>query len=87
MRDGQTIVISGLTDINAAKSADKFPLLGDIPILGRLFRSDQFRASQTDLVVFVTPRVVGADTQENADRLEKGRRIREDFDRDLGGKL
>lgn len=87
VRDGQTIVISGLTDINAAKSADKFPLLGDIPILGRLFRSDQFRASQTDLVVFVTPRVVGADSQENADRLEKGRRIREDFDRDLGGKL
>lgn len=87
VRSGQTIVISGLTDLTAAKSADKFPLLGDIPILGRLFRSDNFRANRTDLVVFVTPRVVGPDSAENAEKIEKGRRIREDFEQDLGRKL
>ena len=87
VRNGETIVISGLTDINAAKSADKFPLLGEIPILGRLFRSDQFRANQTDLVVFVTPRIVGPQSPENLDRLEQGRQIREMYEGDLGRKL
>src|SRR5690606_40618646 len=43
VRNGETIVISGLTDINAAKSADKFPILGEIPILGRLFRRSEER--------------------------------------------
>src|SRR5690606_9799853 len=87
VRNGETIVISGLTDINAAKSADKFPILGEIPILGRLFRSDRFRANQTDLVVFVTPRIVGPDSQHNRDGLEQGRRIREMYESDLGRKL
>ncbi|WP_052101311.1 type II and III secretion system protein family protein [Novilysobacter arseniciresistens] len=87
VRDGETIVISGLTDINAAKSADKFPILGEIPILGRLFRSDRFRANQTDLVVFVTPRIVGPDSQQNLDRIEQGRQIRRMYEDDLGRKL
>ena len=87
VRNGETIVISGLTDINAAKSADKFPILGEIPILGRLFRSDRFRANQTDLVVFVTPRIVGPDSQHNRDGLEQARRIREMYESDLGRKL
>jgi len=87
VRNGETIVISGLTDINAAKSADKFPILGEIPILGRLFRSDQFRANQTDLVVFVTPRIVGPDSPENAGRIEQGRQIRESFEDEFGRKL
>ena len=85
--NGETIVISGLTDINAAKSADKFPILGEIPILGRLFRSDRFRANQTDLVVFVTPRIVGPNSQHNRDGLEQARRIREIYESDLGRKL
>ncbi|MDX1548936.1 MAG: pilus assembly protein N-terminal domain-containing protein [Lysobacter spongiicola] len=87
VRNGETIVISGLTDINAAKSADKFPILGEIPILGRLFRSDQFRANKTDLVVFVTPRTVDPASAENLDRIEQGHQIRESFEGEFGRKL
>lgn len=84
VRSGETIVISGLTDLNAAKSADKFPLLGDIPVLGRLFRSDNFRANRSDLVIFVTPRVVTPQSPENQAVLDRGQRIRDDFDATLG---
>lgn len=80
VRQGETIVISGLVDTNAARSADKFPFLGDIPIIGRLFRSDGFRANRTEMVVFVTPRVVGPGTPENNEGLERGEQIRRNLE-------
>ncbi|MGQ4582107.1 pilus assembly protein N-terminal domain-containing protein [Lysobacter sp. F60174L2] len=87
VRSGQTLVISGLTDINAARSAEKFPILGNIPILGKLFRSDGFRGNRTELVVFVTPRIVTPDSPENLDGIEKGRKMHEELDADLGRKM
>lgn len=72
---GETIVISGLLDREASKSVDKVPLLGDIPILGKLFRSDGFRGNKTELVVFVTPRIVSPDSQENQDALQRGQEM------------
>jgi pilus assembly protein CpaC len=64
-------------DSSAAKSAEKFPILGDIPILGKLFRSDGFRGNRTELVMFVTPRVISPESQENIDALERGNSIQE----------
>ena len=77
VRAGETIVVSGLVDSSAAKSAEKFPILGDIPILGKLFRSDGFRGNRTELVMFVTPRVISPESQENIDALERGNSIQE----------
>ncbi|WP_368562949.1 type II and III secretion system protein family protein [Pseudoxanthomonas sp. UTMC 1351] len=77
VRSGQTIVVSGLVDSSAAKTADKFPVLGEIPILGRLFRSDGFRGNRTDLVVFLTPRVITPTSPENQEAIRKGEQIRE----------
>ncbi len=77
VRAGETIVVSGLVDTSAAKAAEKFPILGDIPILGKLFRSDGFRGNRTELVMFVTPRILTPDSQENRDALERGDRIQE----------
>ncbi|MEB1529506.1 type II and III secretion system protein family protein [Xanthomonas sp. WHRI 7945] len=77
VRAGETIVISGLIDSSAQQDAKKFPLLGEIPILGKLFRSDGFRGNRTELVMFVTPRIITPDSQENLDGLEHGRRIQE----------
>ncbi len=57
---GQTIAIAGMLDEKARDTAEKFPGLGDIPILGALFRSQEFQKSQTELVIFVTPRLAGA---------------------------
>ncbi len=57
---GQTIAIAGLLSENARDGVDKFPGLGDIPILGALFRSQEFRKDQTELVIFVTPRLANS---------------------------
>jgi len=56
--DGQTIAIGGLISDNLRESVDKIPGLGDIPILGQLFRSQEFVKGQTELVIMVTPRLV-----------------------------
>lgn len=54
---GQTIGIAGLISDNLRDAVNKFPGLGDIPVLGQLFRSQEFQKDQTELVIFVTPRL------------------------------
>ena len=63
---GETIAIAGLLSENARDGVDKFPGLGDIPILGALFRSQEFRKDQTELVIFVTPRLANSFEGKNA---------------------
>ena len=58
VKDGQTIVIGGLRQEEERRIRTKVPLLGDIPLLGALFRSSATSVSRTDLVIFVTPRVL-----------------------------
>ncbi|WP_240504478.1 type II and III secretion system protein family protein [Tsuneonella mangrovi] len=55
---GQSFMIAGLMSNNAQNSIDKTPALGDVPILGNLFRSTSFRKGQTELVIVVTPYLV-----------------------------
>lgn len=57
LSDGQTIGIAGLMNENMRSAVTKFPGLGDIPILGNLFRSQSFRKGATELVILVTPRL------------------------------
>lgn len=58
MKEGESLVIAGLLDRRILKDLTKFPLLGDIPILGALFRSTRFRNQETELVFVITPRIV-----------------------------
>ena len=58
MRDGQTLAISGLIRSNAIASKSVIPLLGDVPVLGALFRSTRYQRQETELVVLITPRLV-----------------------------
>ncbi len=58
MKDGESLVIAGLLDRRILKDLTKFPLLGDIPIIGALFRSTRFRNQESELVFVITPRVV-----------------------------
>ncbi|MGB7301731.1 MAG: pilus assembly protein N-terminal domain-containing protein [Burkholderiaceae bacterium] len=58
LRENQTLVIAGLLAEDAAGGVDKIAGLGDIPVLGKLFRSRDYRSQKTDLVVFVTPRFI-----------------------------
>lgn len=55
---GQTFAIAGLLRSDNANDIDKFPILGDVPILGALFRSTEFQNNQTELVILVTPYIV-----------------------------
>ena len=56
--DGQTLVLGGLMSENVVKVKDKVPVLGDVPLLGRLFRSESKIAQKKNLLIFVTPTLI-----------------------------
>ena len=58
LHDGQSFAIAGLIKNNITESIARFPVLGDIPILGALFRSSSFQNEKTELLFIVTPRLV-----------------------------
>jgi pilus assembly protein CpaC len=58
LRDGQSFALAGLLDNNETQSLSKVPGLGDIPILGNLFKSKQFQKNESELVFIVTAQVV-----------------------------
>ena len=60
LRQGQSLVIGGLLSNNIFETVKAFPVLGEIPILGILFRSKQFDSRKTELIVVVTPKLVSA---------------------------
>ncbi len=58
LKDNQSFAIAGLLKNYVRESVKKFPILGDIPILGALFRSTRYQKHETELVVIVTPHLV-----------------------------
>lgn len=64
VKDGVSIVIGGLIKDETIKSTKKVPLLGDIPVLGFAFRSHSDSAAKTEIVIFLTPKIVTGDVDE-----------------------
>lgn len=58
LNDGQSFVIAGLIKNNVTESVKRFPGLGEVPLLGTLFRSSEFQNDQTELLFVITPRLV-----------------------------
>lgn len=58
VNDGETIVIGGVFSNTRSSAVDKVPFLGDLPYLGRLFRRDVVRDTKSELLVFLTPRIM-----------------------------
>ncbi len=58
LQDGQSFAVAGLIKNNLTEALDKFPGLGDAPVLGALFRSTEFQTDQTELMFLITPRLV-----------------------------
>jgi pilus assembly protein CpaC len=58
LREGETLVISGLISEDRSRTVDKLAGFADIPILGKLFQSKDFREQRSEMVVFVTPRFI-----------------------------
>jgi pilus assembly protein CpaC len=70
VQSGQTMVISGMLKADDAKTIEKVPGLGQIPVLGELFKSRDFEKGTTELVIFVTPYLVNPDSPWNQDMLQ-----------------
>jgi general secretion pathway protein D len=75
VKDGETIVLGGIIQNQITKTINKIPILGDLPILGNLFRDNSTTKNKTELLVFLTPRVV-----RNTD---EARKLRQDTEKDL----
>jgi general secretion pathway protein D len=69
--DGQTVALGGLIREDVQKTQDKVPFLGDIPLAGRLFRSEADQKLKKNLVIFVTPRILDADGQPRRGEVEE----------------
>lgn len=58
VENGETIVLGGVYELSSVDSTSKTPLLGDIPFLGRLFKRTQKEETKTELLIFITPRLI-----------------------------
>jgi len=78
LRDGQSFALAGLLDNSETRSISKIPGLGDIPILGNLFKSTQFQKNETELMFIVTAQMVKPVNRDdlpkipNVENLKKG---------------
>ena len=68
-RSGQIVVIGGLMQNKSNDVVHKVPVLGDIPVLGALFRQTRRETVQSELVILIQPRIIG--TQLPAERIEQ----------------
>ena len=64
VRDGEPMVIGGLIGAEEEKSVSKIPFLGDLPILGALFRNHRKSKSESELIIFLTAHVLGGNSNE-----------------------
>ena len=67
LNDGETIILGGLIKTNVSEHRNKIPILGDIPLLGSLFRHTTKTFDKTNLVVYITPHIIKKDSNINLD--------------------
>lgn len=67
MKDGHTLAIGGLLDSSVGKNNTKVPILGDIPVLGKAFRSKSDDISKRNLLIFITSKVVSSESAQVQD--------------------
>ncbi len=79
VRPGETLVLSGLVDQQTSKSVDRLKFLGDLPVLGALFRSKEYRDNKSELVIFVSPTIHDASAPLNKAYLERNKSNLEEF--------
>ena len=76
VKDGETVVLGGIINNSVSRTVSKIPFLGDLPIVGNLFRSTSKTDNKTELLVFLTPHVVRDPTE--------ARRLRVQTEQELG---
>jgi pilus assembly protein CpaC len=80
LASGQSFAIAGLMQNNTTQNISKYPWLGDLPILGALFRSTAFQRDETELVIIVTPYIVQPVSSEQLAMPTDGMTTPTDFD-------
>lgn len=75
VNQGETMVISGLVNTESAKAVDKLPGLGNIPVLGELFKSRSFRKNETEMIILVTPHVIDPENKINKDWIKRAQNL------------
>ena len=75
VKDSETVVLGGIIQNSTAKTVNKIPILGDLPLLGNLFRDNNTVKAKTELLIFLTPHVVR--NQDDA------KRLREDTEKEI----
>ena len=60
VKDGNTLILTGVLDSNENETITKFPILGDIPVIGQLFRNKNSSKSQRELIILVTPQILNS---------------------------
>ena len=58
VRDGQTLILTGVISDRDAQLVSKWPILGDLPLIGQFFRSSGREKNKNELVILVTPRII-----------------------------
>lgn len=94
VKDGETIILGGLIKNTKKRTVNKIPLLGDIPLLGLLFKNRTWEDQKREIVVFITPHIMTNDNrqtlsrqqyQNSIDRTKKGDKMIEDAIEKSGG--
>ncbi len=65
LKTGQTLVIAGLFQKSDNNTKTQIPLMGDIPIIGKLFGSSEYKKGETELMIFVTPKIIDSNSLSN----------------------
>ncbi len=78
VHDGETIILSGLYNYNEEKEVSKLPLLGNIPILGELFKSRSFVDRKTELAIYVTPHLISTQSDRNREMIDDAKKLYKD---------
>nr|WP_320145274.1 pilus assembly protein N-terminal domain-containing protein [uncultured Anaeromusa sp.] len=78
LSSGQTMALGGLINREVTKDVTKIPFLGDLPILGSLFRSTSFNSGETELVILVTPTLVNPEEYQPTTTTEMKELLKED---------
>ncbi|XOB62598.1 hypothetical protein ACMC56_02045 [Campylobacterota bacterium DY0563] len=87
VKDKATVVLGGLVNSQNAKDIDKIPVLGNIPILGFLFKSTSFKEGKSELVFFITPEIVKAANNNQKQEFDKNKKIMFDrYEKDIDNK-
>jgi pilus assembly protein CpaC len=79
LRTGQTLILSKLVNNDISKNTTAIKGLGEIPILGWLFKSTNFRNQRSELVIFVTPHIFDSDSEVNRESIARAQELKDKF--------